>query len=230
MVYAVIVAAGKGVRMNSGIPKQYLKLGGTSLLSFTIGAFDKCVAVDEIILVLPPEDIGFRLEKIITPASFKKKITPVAGGPTRQDSVYNGLAAVPDDESIVLIHDGVRPFISTSAIEECVSEAALSGACIAALPASDTLKLADGSEHVEKTLERSSVWLAQTPQAFRCSIIKKAHERARNDGFHGTDDASLVERIGVKVKLVRGSVMNIKVTTPGDLETAKAFLRSGCFS
>jgi 2-C-methyl-D-erythritol 4-phosphate cytidylyltransferase len=227
MVYAVIVAAGKGVRMNCEIRKQYLELEGVPLLCITLGAFDKCRLIDEIILVVPPEDIGFCMEKIISPASFQKKITPVEGGLTRQRSVLNGLKAVREKKSIVVIHDGVRPFVSASAIEECIREAALNGACILGIPASDTLKLADGSGNIRKTLERESVWLAQTPQAFDYELIKKAHETAEKEGFCGTDDASLVEMIGERVKIVKGSINNIKITTPEDFKTAKAMFRAG---
>ena len=172
-------------------------------------------------------DIGFCLEKIINPAGIQKKVTPVAGGLKRQDSVYNGLLAVDEKVSTVVIHDGVRPFINPSSIEECIREAVLHGACILGMPASDTLKLADDSGYIEKTLERDSVWLAQTPQAFNYSLIKKAHDRARKEGFKGTDDASLVERIGEKVKIIRGSIENIKITTPEDLAIARAILGSG---
>ncbi|MDQ1330411.1 MAG: 2-C-methyl-D-erythritol 4-phosphate cytidylyltransferase, partial [Thermodesulfobacteriota bacterium] len=157
MVYAVIVAAGKGIRMNCTIPKQYLELEGTPLLSITLKAFDECFLIDEIILVLPPGDIAFCVEKIINPAGMKKKVTPVAGGLRRQDSVYNGLTAVNEKKSTVVIHDGVRPFVTLSNIEECVREAVLNGACILGMPASDTVKFADGSGYIEKTLERDSV-------------------------------------------------------------------------
>ncbi|OQW96597.1 MAG: 2-C-methyl-D-erythritol 4-phosphate cytidylyltransferase [Desulfobacteraceae bacterium A6] len=227
MVYAVIVAAGKGVRMKCTTLKQYLELEGVPLLSITLKAFDKCSLIDEIILVVPSGDIGFCLEKIINPAGIQKKVTPVAGGLKRQDSVYNGLLAVDEKVSTVVIHDGVRPFINPSIIEECIREAVLHGACILGLPVSDTLKLADGSGYIKKTLERDSVWLAQTPQAFDYSLIKKAHDRARKEGFKGTDDASLVERIGEKVKIIRGSIENIKITTPEDLVIARAILGSG---
>jgi 2-C-methyl-D-erythritol 4-phosphate cytidylyltransferase len=224
MADAVIVAAGKGVRMNSQTPKQYLDLGGLPLLSRTLQAFDGCVSIDKMILVVPDGDIGFCAEKIIGPAGIKKKITPVAGGLERQDSVYNGLLAVDDRKSVVLIHDGVRPFVSSSVIEECVHMANLHGACIAGIPASDTIKSADDSGFIKKTLERDYIWLAQTPQAFDYSLIKRAHEQARKEGFTGTDDASLVERLGEKVKIIRGSSNNIKITTKEDLELARAMI------
>ncbi|MFO7665722.1 MAG: 2-C-methyl-D-erythritol 4-phosphate cytidylyltransferase [Desulfobacterales bacterium] len=226
MVYAVIVAAGKGIRMNSATRKQYLELEGTPLLSITLRAFDKCSLIDEIILVVPPGDIVFCLEKVISPAGIQKKVIPVAGGLKRQDSVYNGLLAVHEKKSTVVIHDGVRPFVTPSSIEECIREAVKHGASIVGMPASDTLKLADGSGYIKKTLERDFVWLAQTPQAFEYGLIKKAHDSARKEGFEGTDDASLVERLGEKVRIIKGSANNIKITTPEDLEAAKYMLQA----
>ncbi len=227
MADAIIVAAGKGVRMNRPTPKQYLDLEGAPLLSRTLQAFDGCASIEKIILVVPAGDIGFCMEKIINPSGIRKRITSVAGGPERQDSVYNGLLAVGEKKGIVVIHDGVRPFVSPSSIGECIREATLHGACILGLPASDTLKIADGSGYIDKTLARDYVWLAQTPQAFDFSLIKKAHETARREGFTGTDDALLVERLGQKVKIIEGSIINIKITTPADITLARAMLRAG---
>jgi len=227
MVYAIIVAAGKGLRMNRPTPKQYLDLGGVPLLSRTLQTFDECVSIDNIILVVPAGDIRFCVEKIINPSRIRKKITPVAGGPDRQDSVYNGLLAVNKKKSTVVIHDGVRPFVSPDQIEECSKQAVLNGACILGLPVSDTLKIVNSPGYIEKTLKRDSIWLAQTPQAFNYALIKKAHDNARKDGFIGTDDASLVERLGEKVKIINGSINNIKITTPADLAIARSIIRSG---
>jgi len=227
MVYAIIVAAGKGLRMNRPTPKQYLDLGGVPLLSRTLLTFDGCVSIDKIILVVPAGDISFCVEKIINPSGIRKKITPVAGGQDRQDSVYNGLLAVNKKKSTVVIHDGVRPFVSPDQIEECSKQAVLNGACILGLPVSDTLKIVNSPGYIEKTLERDSIWLAQTPQAFNYALIKKAHDSARKNGFKGTDDASLVERLGEKVKIINGSINNIKITTPADLAIARSIIRSG---
>jgi 2-C-methyl-D-erythritol 4-phosphate cytidylyltransferase len=225
MPEAIIAAAGKGLRMNSLTPKQYLDLGGVPVLSRTLLAFDACIFISRIILVVPAGDIEFCKKKIIGPASIRQNITLVEGGPDRQDSVYNGLLAVEDRKNVVVIHDGVRPFVNHSVIEECIREAVLHGACILGLPASDTLKTGDASGFIEKTLERNSVWLVQTPQAFDYSLIKRAHEKARKEGFTGTDDALLVERLGEKVKIVRGSSNNIKITTKEDHEIAEAILK-----
>jgi len=227
MVYAIIVAAGKGIRMKGAVRKQYLEIDGCPVLSRTLKVFDSCRTVDHIVLVIPPDDFRFCIDEIINPLKIQKKTDIVAGGSERQDSVYNGLLAVDDKESTIVIHDGVRPFVSPEQIEECIKQAVLHGACILGLPASDTLKLVNGSGYIEKTMKRDAVWLAQTPQAFNYALIKKAHDRAIKDGFTGTDDASLVERLGEKVKIINGSINNIKITTPEDLAIARSILGSG---
>jgi len=227
---AIIVAAGKGLRMKCPTPKQYIDLEGVPLVSRTIKAFDGCASIDKIILVVPAGDIGFCIEKIINPSGIRKQVIPVAGGPERQDSVYKGILSIDNNKSVVVIHDGVRPFVNPSVIEECIREASLHGACILGLPASDTLKLADGSGYIDRTIERDSIWLAQTPQAFHYDLIKKAHETARRECFTGTDDALLVERLGEKVRMIRGSAYNIKITTPDDLAFARAMLQTDILS
>jgi 2-C-methyl-D-erythritol 4-phosphate cytidylyltransferase len=153
---------------------------------------------------------------------MKKKVKLVKGGKERQESVYNGLLAVDEKDATVVIHDGVRPFISSDLIEECVREALLHKACVLGLPASDTLKIVDDTGYINKTLSRDSVWLVQTPQAFDYSLIKKAHDIAKKDGITGTDDAMLVERLGERVRIIQGSKNNIKITTKEDLILAQA--------
>ncbi|MFW6334644.1 MAG: 2-C-methyl-D-erythritol 4-phosphate cytidylyltransferase, partial [Desulfosalsimonas sp.] len=144
-----------------------------------------------------------------------------AGGKKRQDSVYNGLSALGDPGGVVLIHDGVRPFVSQDLITACIEEAEKCGACIAAVPAFDTLKKADCENFITGTVPRDCIWLAQTPQAFSMRIIREAFESAVADGFYATDEASLVERVGGKVRIVEGSRMNMKITSRGDLEIAE---------
>jgi len=227
MVYAIVVAAGKGIRMKGAVRKQYIEIDGCPVLYWTLKVIDSCRTVDRIILVIPPDGFRFCIDEIIDPLKIHKKTNIIAGGLKRQDSVYNGLLAVDDKESMVVIHDGVRPFVGPDQIEECAKQAVLHGACILGLPVSDTLKFVNGSGYIEKTMERDAVWLAQTPQAFNYALIKKAHESAREDGFTGTDDASLVERLGEKVKVINGSINNIKITTPADLAIARSIFRSG---
>ncbi|MFH2044265.1 MAG: 2-C-methyl-D-erythritol 4-phosphate cytidylyltransferase [Pseudomonadota bacterium] len=225
MVYAIIVAAGKGNRMNSSIRKQFLEIDGSPLLYATLKAFDLCTLIENIILVVPADDIQYCIDRIIDPLKIKKKVKLIKGGKERQESVYNGLLEIDEKDATVVIHDGVRPFVSSSLIEECVRGALLHKACVSGLPASDTLKLADDTGCIESTLSRDSVWLVQTPQAFDYSLIKKAHDIAIKDGFTGTDDAMLVERIGEKVKIIKGSKNNIKITTKEDLILAQAIFQ-----
>lgn len=222
---AVILGAGKGVRMKCAEPKQYLPLQRMPILSHSVKAFDACADVHAIILVVPPQDLSLCQENIIAPLGLTKPIQCVGGGHRRQESVKNALDVIQDREGIVAIHDGVRPFITPRQISECIAGAAETGACILAVPVSDTLKSVDGgSQRIAGTIKRSGLWLAQTPQAFRFDVLMKAHEFAQKDGFWGTDDAALVERMGVPVFVRPGSRRNIKITQPEDLELAQAIL------
>ena len=227
MVSAIIVAAGRGVRMNEKMRKQYLLLAGRPILGHTLMVFDECHFIDKIFLVVPEVDFDYCRTNILVPLKLKKKPCLVPGGARRQDSVYNGLlAADSGDESTVVIHDGVRPFLTSKQVTECINGAKEYGGCILGIPASDTLKSLNSSGNIDKTIERDPVWLAQTPQAFQYAIIRKAHENARQKGYAGTDDAFLVERLGEKIKMVNGSRFNIKITTQEDLMLAKAILET----
>jgi len=220
MVSAIIVAAGKGVRMKDSVRKQYLQLAGRPVLSHTLAVFDECNLISKIFLVVSQEDFDYC-------RMLKKEINLVAGGKERQDSVYNGLIAVGENNGIVIIHDGVRPFANKEMLESCVREAKKHGACIIGVPVQDTLKKISSSGDIEKTIERNNIWLAQTPQAFKYNIIKKAHEYARMKGYAGTDDAFLVEQMGEHVKIIKGSKNNIKITTKEDLKLAEVMLQAG---
>ena len=222
---AVIVAGGKGVRMGQPVRKQYLHLNGTPILNKTLEAFDACDVIDCIILVTPETDFTYIRDKILSPCPLKKKIMLAPGGSSRQESVYNGLKSLDGSQEIVAIHDAVRPFVTCDQIRACIRTAAASGACIPGIPAFDTLKKTNTSGIIEQTLDRNHIWLAQTPQAFQYHLILKAHERAKADNFTGTDDASLMERLGMPVTMIEGSRFNIKITTPDDLKLAAAFLR-----
>lgn len=224
MVSAIIVAAGKGLRMKTDVRKQYLLLEGRPILGHTLPVFDACAQIDEILLVIPEGDFDFCRKNVISPLDLKTKIRCVAGGARRQDSVYNGLDALDRKTDIVVIHDGVRPFVRPEQLGACIRGAQGSGACILAIPASDTLKRIGGSGTIEQTLDRNDIWLAQTPQAFKYDLILKAHEAARKDGFSGTDDALLIERLGIGVRIATGSKDNIKITTREDLAFARAIL------
>jgi len=222
--HAVIVGAGKGSRMNRATPKQYLPLRGIPVLGHTVGAFDQCTEVDHIILVVSPTDISFCRDQLLAGLRFEKPITVVGGGEKRQDSVLNGILSIDDTHGIVVIHDGVRPLIQAKLISRCIKEADIHGACILGLPLQDTLKSADQHERAEKTLLREHMWLAQTPQAFRYKLIRKAHVTAQKEGFVATDDASLLERLGIPVQIIAGSKHNLKITTEEDLVLADAIL------
>ncbi|MDL1968418.1 MAG: 2-C-methyl-D-erythritol 4-phosphate cytidylyltransferase [Deltaproteobacteria bacterium] len=231
MISAVIVAAGKGIRMDDNVRKQYLLLDDRPIISRTIEVFDECNIIDEIFLIVPEEDFVFCNENILNQQNFQKKVSLVPGGAKRQDSVYNGLLAIDNitDDSIVVIHDGVRPFIRSEQLTECITCATDHDACIFGIPAYDTLKRVNSSGFIENTIERSTIWLAQTPQAFKYNLIKRAHENALRTGINGTDDAMLVEQLGIKVRVVRGSRCNVKITTREDLLLARAMVNKRLF-
>lgn len=218
---AIITAGGSGKRINSRLPKQYLPVGGTPLLVHTIGVFQRSPLVHEILLVVPREDIRRVRSRFVEPYGFSKVAQVLGGGRERQDSVKNGLDAVGEDCDIVLIHDGVRPFISGSLLRLMIREAAAHGAATAGVPVKETVKRVDPEGIVVETLDRRALWLAHTPQAFRRSVILEAHRTAFRDRFYGTDDASLVERMGHPVRMVPATYENIKITTREDLLLAE---------
>ena len=221
----IIVAAGKGIRMNQKDRKQYLHMMGLPIISHTLKAFESCEIIDDILLVIPEQDFDYCRKQILTSVDVKKRLELVAGGPERQDSVYNGLSAMKDLHGIAVIHDGVRPFVNVDVLAACVKTAAAKGACILGMPVSDTMKRVNSEGYIEETLNRNTLWTAQTPQAFQYAIIKEAHDKARTDGIRGTDDALLVERLGYKVDIIEGSRFNIKITTPEDLQLADAIFQ-----
>lgn len=223
MIAALIVAAGKGVRMGACQPKQYLPLGGRPILLHTLKAFDACPAVDRIVLVVDPGQIAHCRQQVISDVAFRADTILVPGGPRRQDSVCNGLDLL-DEDGIVLIHDGVRPLVHTDLINDCIDGARKWGACIPAVPVTDTLKRVDPQGVVERTVPRDALYMAQTPQAFKLSLIKAAHRLARQHHWQATDDASLVEQMGAAVHVIPGAHANIKITTPEDLRRAETLL------
>jgi 2-C-methyl-D-erythritol 4-phosphate cytidylyltransferase len=224
MVYALIVAGGSGSRFGGSSRKQYLPLAGVPVLVRTLGVFDRCEGIDTLVLVVPPGDARFVRESLLAAACIRKNVLLCSGGARRQDSVFNGLACIPDDESIVVIHDAVRPLVTCECITACIDAARAQGAGIAAVPVWDTLKRVTHSGAIDATLPREGVWLAQTPQAFRTGLIRNAHCAARAQNFPGTDDASLVEREGGSVRIVPGSRCNIKITTSEDMALAEALI------
>jgi 2-C-methyl-D-erythritol 4-phosphate cytidylyltransferase len=212
--------------MQTDIPKQYLPLGPRPLLSETIYNVGTCPLVEVIFLVHPAGDGAYCRREVLAPFDLDKKVRLVAGGNTRQSSVFNGLRAIAAHKSnkndgIVVIHDGVRPFVKSSQIVDCIATAEKRGSCILALPVQDTLKRVNGDGLIEKTVDRKALWMAQTPQAFRFDLIWRIHQKARHNKVIATDDASLIEYFGGRVQVIPGSNWNIKITTPADLDFAR---------
>lgn len=225
-VSLVVIAAGKGTRMNMNVNKQYIEVCGIPILARTLKTFDDANCIDEIILVVHCDDILYCREKIIDTNNYRKIKCVVTGGETRQDSVFNGLKEVAQDSDVVLIHDGARPFIDEESIVRCIEAAKQFGAATVAVPVKDTIKSADSEGFVNSTLDRSTLWSIQTPQAFRYNIIMESHEQALKDGYIGTDDTVLAERLGYRTKLVMGTYNNIKITTKEDLIFAESIVKS----
>jgi len=228
-VSAIIVAAGKGLRMKGKTAKQYLSLAGRPVLSRTLAAFDACPVIDAVYLVVPEKDMDFCRERILPEAGLTLTVALVPGGRQRHDSVFRGLQAADNPGGIAVIHDGVRPLIRPEQITRCVKGAEEEGGCILGVRVADTLKSVDGAAYIRSTLQRKAVWSAQTPQAFPYDVIFRAHELAREKGriSHITDDAMLVEQSGKKVRIIEGSRYNLKITTREDLFLAEAILASG---
>jgi 2-C-methyl-D-erythritol 4-phosphate cytidylyltransferase len=221
---AIIVAAGLGTRMGRTLSKQYLMLDNKPILVHTLKIFEKASTVDQIIVVVPNQDISYVRQEIIEFYEISKIQRVISGGKERQDSVNNGLKEIPSSTDIVLIHDGVRPFVSEDLINISVTTALEKGAVTLGVPVKDTIKSADANGLVSGTLQRDTLWLTQTPQVFKNEIIQEAYKKAYDHGYYGTDDASLVERMGVNVAMIKGSYDNIKITTPDDLHLGEFLL------
>ncbi|MEW6713790.1 MAG: 2-C-methyl-D-erythritol 4-phosphate cytidylyltransferase [Nitrospirota bacterium] len=220
---AIVPAAGIGRRFDGTVRKTFVALNGIPLLIHTLKRLQDNAAISEIIPVLKEEDIEKWSEAIDSHGLSKvKKVVP--GGRERQDSVYNALKIL-KDESLILIHDGVRPLFSARLVERLVNEINGFDGIIPALPVKDTVKVIDTEGVVISTEDRGKLQAVQTPQAFPLRVIKEAYERAYADGFHATDDSALVERIGGRVKVIEGSPFNIKVTTQEDLEMVQYLIR-----
>jgi 2-C-methyl-D-erythritol 4-phosphate cytidylyltransferase len=224
-VVALIPAAGRGSRMGAKEKKPYLTLGGKPILTHTLSEFERCLLIDETVLIVSKSEIEYSRISIVETFDFKKVSKIIAGGLKRQDSVWEGLRDLKNSYELVMVHDGVRPFVSQEILEKSIHETARCGATVAAVPVKDTIKIVSKQAEVLETMDRNRVWAIQTPQTFTHDILKRAYERAFEDGFYGTDDASLVERLGIKVKIIPGSYDNIKITTPEDLALGEAILK-----
>lgn len=228
-VCAVIVAGGSGERFGDPRGKQFIDLMGLPLVAWSILAFDHAPSVGHVVVVCPQDRFAQVCTDVLGGLELKHEVTLAAAGAERQDSVLSGLMAVPDELPLVAIHDGARPLIEVDAIERCVAAVREGQDVDGALCASrqtDTLKLVDADGMVVGTPDRTAYWCAQTPQAFRRSTIVAAHEAALLEGFAVTDDASLIEHVGGRVRVVESPRDNLKVTVPEDLAIAEAILRT----
>lgn len=225
-VCAIIAAGGRGKRMNASIAKQFLTIKGRPILYYTLSTFEFVEKLQEIILVVGGADLEYARKEVIEKYRFKK-VKIVEGGAERQDSVYNGLKEVSPTTDIVVIHDGVRPFVTREIIRKSIEAAEKYDAVGVAVPVKDTIKVVGESNIIKSTPDRKTLWAMQTPQTFKYNIILQAHEKARREGFYGTDDTVLVERMGLAVRVIEGSYENIKITTPEDIVIAETFVALG---
>lgn len=214
--------------MRNLVKKPYLNLGDKPVLAHTIGAFDRNPVIDTISVIVDAADLEMCQSVVIAPNDFQKVSGLVVGGQTRQVSVFNGLQSLPTDADCVIVHDGVRPFVTDEIIFACIEAADEWGAAVAAVPVKDTIKVASADGFIADTPDRDTLWAVQTPQAFRASALLEAHAYAQREGVAATDDAMLVEKLGFKVKIVSGSDSNLKITTQEDLIIAEALKRGLC--
>lgn len=224
---AIILAAGKGKRMQSDIPKQYLEVNGNTILYYTLKQFEESSIIDEIIIVTGMGEEEYCKKEIVDRHCFKKVAAIVTGGKERYHSVYNGLQKVSGETKYVFIHDGARPFITQDILERAWEGVKKYNACIVGMPVKDTIKIVNETQQVADTPNRSRVWMVHTPQVFEKKIIQTAYEKIiSQEDDTITDDAMVVEKtLQYPIQLIEGSYQNIKITTPEDLELAKLYLK-----
>lgn len=210
--------------MANSVKKPYLRLARKPILTHTIQRFEQNTTVNAIFVIVNKDDFSECRTNVLEPYAFTKVKELVAGGETRQMSVYNGVRALPADIDFVIVHDGVRPFVTDETISDCLTAADECGAAVAAVPVKDTIKISDENAFVVQTPVREKLWTVQTPQVFRKSLLEEAHRTAREQQRTATDDAALVEQLGFPVKLIMGNYANLKITTPEDLRVAEALL------
>src|SRR5271163_1656859 len=228
-IVAIVPAAGLGTRMGGDFPKQFLELDGMPLILFTLRRLAACPAITEFLIATRADDVVF-LEDKVAKAGLGRPARVVHGGGTRQQSVANALAQVDPATEIVLVHDAVRPFVTTAQVERVITEARARGAAILGIPAIDTVKevkratLPEDVALIASTIPRERIVLAQTPQAFCYALLRDAFRKAEQDDATSSDEAALVERLGHDVFVVLGSERNIKITRPGDMDLASFYL------
>ncbi len=219
----IVVAAGRSERFGTGTPKQFALLRGRPLLVYALAAFDSLTPVDTVVVVVPAGQEHFVQQEIVERHALAKVKAVVAGGQERQDSVWAGLQMLPPEITLVAVHDGARPLVSSTVVEAVLAAAERNGAAIPGVPVRDTIKEVRGEE-VVRTLPRDRLVAVQTPQAFRRALLVEAYLAARQQGVLATDDAALVERLGQSVVVVQGDPRTIKVTTPLDLIVVEQLL------
>ncbi len=221
----IIAAGGIGQRMGGNKPKQFLEIAGMPIICHTLRAFQSVPQVQDLVVVLAPNYVQAFQQEVFDKYNFPRHWKVVPGGSQRQDSVNNGLKAISETSNIVLVHDAARPFITKELILQVANIASKQGAAILACPIKETVKLEGSNNDIVETIDRSKLWAAQTPQGFTKEILTQAMQQAKTDSFLGTDDASLVERLGRKVQIIEGDPRNIKITTPEDLIIAEAIAK-----
>lgn len=223
-ISAIVLAAGKGSRMNSATKKQFMEINGKPVLWYSLFAFET-YGVDQIVLVTGKEDMEYCRKEIVEKYGFTKVTDIVEGGKERYQSVYNGLKKVTGN--IVMIHDGARPLVSGAIIDRCVKGTVEYGACVAGVPVKDTIKILDENRAVTDTPDRNRLWITQTPQSFMYELVKNAYDKMQKSNSENvTDDAMVVERFSDhEVRFVEGEYSNIKVTTPEDIFIAETLLK-----
>jgi 2-C-methyl-D-erythritol 4-phosphate cytidylyltransferase len=223
-VFAIIPAAGSGTRLGGKIRKQFLPLKGKPIIVHTLQRFEHCADVDEVIVAVPESDI-VDIEALITRFRLHKVSKAIVGGQKRQDSVRNALKLiVARDSDIILVHDAVRPFVESKQISQVIKASKEHDAAVVAVQPKDTIRRSAGGGFFDQTVDRTALWLVQTPQAFKAKLLLKAFDMAYKERFYSTDEAALVERLGVKARIVEGSYDNIKITTQEDLELGALIL------
>ena len=223
---AIVLAAGKGSRMQSAVPKQYLELCGKPVLYYSLAAFEESF-IDEIILVAGKDDISYCKEQIVERYGFQKVTKIIVGGAERYLSVYQGLLAA-EEADYIYIHDGARPFVDAAILSDAKACVEQYQACIAGMPVKDTIKIVDAEDFAKETPERKYVWQVQTPQVFSYALVREAYDMLMEDqdAYSVTDDAMVVETmLNYPVKLFQASYKNIKITTPEDLQIAELFVQ-----
>lgn len=230
-IVALVPAAGMGKRMGAGgVNKPFLRIGDKPILAETLLRLESSTEISDIYVIVSKEAEDRCREDIVRQYNLKKVTKIVIGGVERQDSVKNGLDAIESRCDVVMIHDGIRPFVTPELIDESILETWKYGATVVAVPVKETVKTVSYDREILETLDRNKLWLAQTPQTFKYDIIKKAYENAFENGIYGTDDSALVELLGIKIRIITGFYENIKITTPEDLVIAKAFLKDRIMS